>query len=65
MTRLKLLTGDLVRELHSDKNYTFIAELYRNDFLGFRDKLTDFEVAYALNEQGFKVDAEEVYDAIV
>jgi tetratricopeptide (TPR) repeat protein len=57
--------GDLVSELHGDKNYAFIAELYRKNFLGLRNTLMSFEVAYALNEQGFKVDAEEVYDTIV
>jgi tetratricopeptide (TPR) repeat protein len=57
--------GELISELHEDKNYTFVAELYRSDFLGLRDELRSFEVAYALNEQGFKSDAEKIYEYIV
>jgi tetratricopeptide (TPR) repeat protein len=59
------LLDNLIHELHNDKNYVFIADLYRKDFLGFRENIISFEVAYALNEQGFKADAEAVYGAIV
>lgn len=59
------LLDNLIHELHTDKNYVFITDLYRKDFLGFRETIISFEVAYALNEQGFKAEAEEVYDTIV
>jgi tetratricopeptide (TPR) repeat protein len=56
---------ELISELHEAKNYTLVAELYRSNFLNLRENLNSFEVAYALNDQGFKEDAERIYEFIV
>lgn len=55
---------DLISELHEAKNYGFVVDLYKSDFLYLRSNLNSFEVAYALNEQGFKGEAEQIYEFI-
>lgn len=50
---------ELVEELHSDKNYSFVVELYRSPFIEAMENLWVFEVAYALNEAKAYADAEQ------
>jgi tetratricopeptide (TPR) repeat protein len=56
---------ELISELHEAKNYAFVTELYRTDFLSLRSNMNSFEVAYALNNQGFNNDAERIYEIIL
>jgi tetratricopeptide (TPR) repeat protein len=53
---------ELVHELHADGNYAYIVELYNSKFIHTKEILWIFEVAYALNEQGYTSKAEIIYE---
>jgi Tfp pilus assembly protein PilF len=52
----------LIEELHVDKNYAFVVELYQSSFVDFKEDLWTFEVAYALNEAKNYSEAEKIYE---
>jgi len=56
---------ELVLELHVDKNYAYTVDLYHSGSLQLQSVLGVFEVAYALSEQGYTSEAEEIYEYIV
>jgi tetratricopeptide (TPR) repeat protein len=58
-------TLELVAELHANKNYPLIVELYHSPFLDPKEGLSTFEVAYALNEARCYSEAEQIYEYIV
>lgn len=59
------LAHELVNELHSQKEYDKVVELYRSKFIEPKSYLYSFEVAYALANQNRESEAEPIYEYIV
>lgn len=59
------LAHELVNELHSQKEYAKVVELYRSKFIEPKSYLYSFEVAFALVEQNRESEAEPIYEYIV
>lgn len=59
------LVYELLGELHSEKEFDKIVDLFNSKFIEPKTNLYLFEVAYALVEQGFEAKAEPVYEHIV
>jgi tetratricopeptide (TPR) repeat protein len=56
---------DLISELHDEKEFEKIVELYLSKFIQPKSYLYTFEVAYALVNQNRESDAEPIYEYIV
>lgn len=59
------LAHELVNELHSQKEYDKIVELFLSKFIEPKSYLYSFEVAYALVNQNRESEAEPIYEYIV
>jgi len=59
------LAHELVNELHSQKEYDKVVELFLSKFIESKSYLYSFEVAYALVNQNRELEAEPVYEYIV
>ena len=59
------LAHELVNELHAQKEYEKIVELYRSKLIESKSYLYSFEVAYALVDQNRENEAEPIYEYIV
>lgn len=55
----------LVGELHQDKDYALVVDLFHSPDVDPKGYLWTFEVAYALNEMKLYPEAEEIYEQIV
>lgn len=56
---------ELVDDLHNEKKYSSIVELYHSKFVQPKVLLWVFEVAYALVEQRERSEAEKIYEHII
>lgn len=56
---------DLVNELHQEKAYALVVDLFHSWDADTRQSLWTFEVAYALADQKFDSEAEQIYQHIV
>ena len=59
------LAHELVEELHSQKEFGKVVELYRSKFIEPKSYLYSFEVAYALSDQNRESEAEPIYEYLV
>lgn len=59
------LVHELVEELHSQKEFGKVVELYRSKFIEPKSDLYSFEVAYALSDQNRESEAEPIYEHLV